>query len=237
MELSQAARSFRTLKRFGRALCGKDLWQFRQVRAETLSLGNRNAAWNIRRSRLPHDAVIYSFGVGEDISFDLALIERFGVSVHAFDPTPRSIAWIQQQNLPTELVFHPFGVGAVDGTCKFCPPRNPQHVSHSLVLRDTPWPTIDVPIYRLSTICRMLGHRRIDLLKMDIEGAEYEVIGDLLNSGIHASQLLIEFHHRWPEIGCAKTREIVRRLNQAGYQIFHVSPGGDEYSFQRAELV
>lgn len=234
--LSQAVQSFRTLKRFGRALCGTALWQFRQVHTDTLSLGERNAEWTIRRSILPHDSTIYSFGVGEDISFDLALIQRFGVTVHAFDPTPRSIAWMQEQNLPPELVFHPFGVGGVDGIRKFSPPRDPQHVSHSLLHRETPWPAIDVPIYRLRTICRMLGHERLDLLKMDIEGAEYEVVDDLLSSGIHASQLLVEFHHRWPEIGRARTREIVQRLNRAGYQIFHVSSGGDEYSFQHAEL-
>ena len=30
--------------------------------------------------------MVYSFGVGQDISWDLAMIERFGVTVHAFDP-------------------------------------------------------------------------------------------------------------------------------------------------------
>ena len=29
-----------------------------------------------------------------------------------------------------------------------------------------------------------LGHDRIDLLKMDIEGAEYEVIRDVVESGV-----------------------------------------------------
>jgi FkbM family methyltransferase len=234
--LSRTVQSFRILKRFGRALCGKELLQFRQVQTHTLSLGERDAQWTIRRAILSPDSVIYSFGVGEDISFELALIERFGVTIHAFDPTPRAIAWMRGQNLPPELVFHPFGVGGVDGTCKFSPPRDPQHVSHSLVHRETPWPAIDVPICRLPTICRELGHGRVDLLKMDIEGAEYEVVDDLLNSTIQVSQLLVEFHHRWPEIRPTRTREIVKRLNRAGYQIFHVSPSGDEYSFQRAEL-
>jgi hypothetical protein len=34
---------------------------------------------------------ILSFGVGTDISFDLELIGELGVTIHAFDPTPKSI--------------------------------------------------------------------------------------------------------------------------------------------------
>ena len=37
----------------------------------------------------------HSGGVGEDASFDLGIIERFGCSVFAFDPTPRAIAFAE----------------------------------------------------------------------------------------------------------------------------------------------
>ena len=36
-------------------------------------------------------------------------------------------------------------------------------------------------VYRLPSIMRMLGHSQLDMLKMDIEGAEYGVIADLLS--------------------------------------------------------
>ena len=39
---------------------------------------------------------------------------------------------------------------------------------------------------------------RIDILKMDIEGAEYDVIDDIINSPVPIAQVLIEFHHRFP---------------------------------------
>jgi len=79
---------------------------------------------------------------------------------------------------------------------------------------------------------KMLGNTAIDVLKMDIEGAEYEVLWDLLGCGIRPRQILVEFHHRWPELGIERTRRAVRELNQAGYLIFNVSASGEEYSFK-----
>ncbi|MGA9473239.1 MAG: FkbM family methyltransferase, partial [Terriglobales bacterium] len=166
----------RSLKRLGRAAAGRDLWQTRQLQIRTLTLGEPDASWTLCPARLGPASTVYSLGVGEDISFDLALIEHFGVTVHAFDPTPRTIAWLKTQTLPAEFVFHPWGVAAIDGSCMFLPPRDASHVSHSLLDRDTPWPAIELPVLRLPTILAMLGHKKIDLLKMDIEGAEYGVI-------------------------------------------------------------
>ena len=227
-ELQDAAR---LAKRAVRALRGEDLWQRAQTGCEKVWLGNAGARWCVCPQDLSTSSVVYSFGVGEDISFDLALIERFGLQVHAFDPTPRSIEWLQTQTVPREFVFYAYGVGDFDGNCAFLPPENPAHVSHSIVARESSRPAIEVAVHRLETIMKMLGHKQVDLLKMDIEGAEYGVLADLLSCGIPVKQLLVEFHHRWPQIGIEKTKQAIRALNQAGYRIFHVSAGGEEYSF------
>jgi hypothetical protein len=102
-----------------------------------------------------------------------------------------------------------------------------------MLQRKTPWPAIEVPVSRLPTILGSLGHEKIHLLKMDIEGAEYEVLANMLASGIQVDQLLIEFHHRWPEVGVEKTRRVLHDLKLSGYRIFHISPSGEEYSFRR----
>ena len=91
-------------------------------------------------------------------------------------------------------------------------------------------------MHRLGTIMKKLGHASVDLLKMDIEGAEYDVLTDMLTQRIPVKQLLVEFHHRWPEVGIEKTRHAIRSLNEAGYRIFNVSPSGEEYSFLRTQV-
>jgi FkbM family methyltransferase len=208
------------------------LWQGVQLSCKRLHLGNDGANWCVCPDGLDCSSIVYSFGVGEDLSFDLELIHRFQFQLHAFDPTPKSIEWVRRQNLPKGFVFHEYGIASFDGSSRFLPPQNPAHVSHTMLERDTAWPAIDLPVRRLTTIMESLGHERIDLLKMDIEGAEYGVLSNLLSSDIRVGQLLVEFHHRWPEVGIEKTKKAVQELNRAGYRIFNVSSTGEEYSFR-----
>lgn len=222
-----------SFKRVIQLVRGRNLWQRPQMRCDEICLGNEKARWYICPDNLSASSVVYSFGVGEDISFDLELISRYHAELHAFDPTPRCIEWVRRQNLPREFVFHEYGLAHFDGLCKFLPPENSAHISHTLLERNLPWPAIELPVKRLTTIMESLGHDHIDLLKMDIEGAEYDVLNDLLSVGIRVDQLLVEFHHRWPEIGVHKTKVAIRYLNEAGYRIFNVSPTGDEFSFRR----
>ena len=79
-----------------------------------------------------------------------------------------------------------------------------------------------------------LGHDHIDLLKIDIEGAEYGVIENLMHERVDIRQLLVEFHHHDHHVdgmSAERTKEAVENLNRAGFKIFHVTPRGEEYSF------
>jgi FkbM family methyltransferase len=174
---------------------------------------------------------VYSFGIGEDLSFDLELIARYGLQVHAFEPTPRSLAWVRSQTLPEALVVHEFGLGIWDGMASFRPPSDPTHVSYSMLRSDGDGSAIQAPVCRLSTIAAMLGHPRIDLLKLDIEGGEYAALPDCLAGGLRIEQLLVEFHHRWDFVGVSQTKRTISLLRTAGYRIADVSPSGCEFTF------
>lgn len=201
------------------------------VRCRTEFHGSPYGGWTLCPDGLDCDSVVYSFGVGEDITFDRSLIARFGVTVHAFDPTPRAVAWVRRQVVPASFVFHPYGVADYDGVAQFFAPDDPAHVSRSMVYGARGAETAEGEVHRLETILRMLGHTRIDLLKLDIEGAEYAVLEDLIRSGVDVGQLLVEFHHRRPEIGATRTEEAIRRLREVGLRLFHISDNGQNYAF------
>ena len=199
-----------------------------------LTLGSSYGAHCVCPSGLDARSVVYSFGVGEDISFDLALIEKLNVTVHAFDPTPRALELVRRCGAPASFVMHPFGLAARDGKASFFPPANPAHVSHSLVARATSnTAALEVEMRRLPTVMRELGHSHIDVLKMDIEGEEYAVIEDMLTERLDVRQLLIEFHHQFENVSLAQTKAAVEALAAAGYRVFDVSPNGRELSFTR----
>lgn len=213
---------------------GRDFYQFRQVKRSRQTFGNRYADWTFCPDGLDKGSVIYSFGVGEDVSFDLKLIEHYKLHVHAFDPSPRSIEWVSKQELVDAFHFYPYGLAGRDGEITFSEPE--EQGAHSLKIYSNSGSgdgnkTHVLPVHRLATILEKLGHERIDVLKMDIEGAEYEVIDDIINAPVPIIQVLIEFHHRFGNIGVGKTREAISKLNKAGYRVFNVSASGEELSF------
>lgn len=213
-------------------------------------LGTPYGGWIIpERSQLNPESICYLAGAGEDISFDCALVNRFNCSVRIMDPTPRAVDHFQRlkesvlagrkfpvnnsqeefyELLPPQLekvTFIPAGLSNRDEQLKFFFPRNPEHVSCSTEnLQDTE-KYFSAQCYRLSTIMSLQGDRRLDLLKMDIEGAEYSVIRDLIDSNLIPSLLLIEFDeaHTPKDSGAPKRIEThVQMLLNAGMRCVSV---------------
>ncbi len=225
-------KTFHKLLRLPKVLQGKDFYFPIQIKKECLEFGNQGANWTFIPGNLDENSIIYSFGVGEDISFDLGLIKKFDLQIYAFDPTPKSIKWVKSQKTPVNFKLHEYGLSDKNGEVTFFPPKNPNHVSATLLDRpETKENAYNVPVKNLKTILKELNHSCIDLLKIDIEGAEYSVIDNIIESKIEIKQLLIEFHHRFENVGMEKTKEAVIKLNKAGYLIFNISKTGEEYSF------
>ncbi|MEI6654325.1 MAG: FkbM family methyltransferase [Verrucomicrobiota bacterium] len=187
-------------------------------------------AWTIAADSIEPGHIVYSFGLAENIAFDLNLIRDFGAVVHGFDPTPESVAWIRSQHLPSNFHHHPVAIAAHDGTLEFSLPEPGTGMCASAHLKARAG-TVVVPCRKISTIMEELGHNHIDLLKMDIEGAEYEVLDEILRHELPVRQILVEFHHRFPGIGIGRTLDTVKRLRDAGYKLFHVSPWCEEFAF------
>jgi FkbM family methyltransferase len=221
-------------KRFFKRLVGKELRLKNDIDVASI----KDGGWWFTPEGLNENSIVYSLGVGDEIDFDLSIIDKYGVTVHGFDPTPNSIDMLAGTDLPDRFHFHPWAVTAQDGSLKFYPrlkkDGSKSDVMYTMIAeKETIDDVIEVPAYSLSSIAEKLGHQHIDLLKMDIEGAEYEVLDGLLASPIKPTQLLVEFHHRFADIGMEKTADIIRRLRDDGYKIFAISEIGREVSFLR----
>jgi FkbM family methyltransferase len=203
-----------------------------QTNTQKKWMGNEYGGFYVAPKSLNKNSIIYSIGIGEDISFDLDLITQFGCTIQGFDPTPKSIQWLKKNQPHSNFIFHEYGIDTKDGETTFFLPKNPNLISGALhKTNNAGAETITVPVKKITTICKELGHKHIDLLKMDIEGAEYSVIPDILSSKISIHQILIEFHHRFIDDGFKKNKEIIRMLNGNDYKIFAVSDSLMEISF------
>ncbi|HVS88352.1 MAG TPA: FkbM family methyltransferase [Candidatus Acidoferrum sp.] len=214
-------------------------WRFApprvQVQRALQAIGSEYGGYSLDPSFISPGAVVYSLGVGEDISFDLGLIQRYGLTVHAFDPTPRVKTWLASQVLPEQFHFHDVGIADFDGDGIFYLPPRQDYISHSLIrARQYSRDSIQVPMIRLHTAMQRLGHKRIDLLKVDIEGAEYTVLQDLIEERIPVTQILVEFHHRLSSVGTRATRRMLSLLEDYGMRICHVCPRMEIFTLVRA---
>jgi len=197
--------------------------------------------WMICPVGISRSSTILSLGVGNDVRFDRRMIETYGCEVHAYDPTPRWVDWIKTQELPAQFHFHPYAVGGTDSVMQLYPRVKKGKRSDTMMTMfeegDGKGTPVEVTVKRISTILSELGVREIDILKMDIEGAEYEVIDDILDSGISVYQLVVEFHHRFRTLSVEKTKAVLLKLRAAGYRIFHITDKCREYSFIHEETL
>ena len=202
---------------------------------DTAKLYGGNHGWVVDYSKLNSNSVVYSVGVGSNIDFDLALIEELKLAVYAFDPTPRSIEWIKKQSLSKSFKFIPVGLGSNDGEMEFFPPRKESSTHFSPIDRydNLGVETIKAPVKTLRSLAQEFGHQTIALLKMDIEGAEYDVIDNLEEQGVEINQILIEFHHMYKGISLDDTKNAIDKLRKLGFELFHISQRTYEFSFRK----
>lgn len=194
--------------------------------------GSSYGGFYINPNLLNEKSVVYSFGIGKDISFDKRVMKCHKCNVYGFDPTPKAINYIK--SLPQNPLFHfyDFGLSTSTKMEKFLLPINKRMVSGSMTSNEfvSEENSIEVQMKSLSDIAKMLGHSRIDVLKIDIEGSEYEVLESILSTNITIVQLLIEFHDRFFE-GELKSKKTVELLKEKGFEIFGASINFEEISF------
>lgn len=198
--------------------------------------------WGLPLNYVKDGDVVYSFGICDDIDFELALLQEKAVTVYAFDPTPYSVNWIADQELPGEFIFTPLACAASDGQFYLYPLINKGGDKSTTMFsfheqqedRDD---GVLVEALTLKSTMNKMSHDAIDVLKMDVEGAEYAVIEGMLTAGILPKMVMVEFHHRFKGMGKEKTIKAVNDLKQAGYLIVYISPAGREICFLHQNCV
>jgi len=234
-----------------------DLW-FVRVKCRRVWLGGEGCGFYVCQDALPARAggekgaagksrglISYSAGVGDDVSFDLALYENFATSeIRLFDPTPLTVEWVARQKLPEEFRFHPWGISGETGTVDFYLSDTTEAssaASSSMIADGNKWVSkerkIAVEVKSIADIARENGHTFVDLLKMDIEGSEFDVIESFKRlDGVRFGQICIEFHQRFFPDRWRVLNQAVKTLSDCGYKCFAVNWNMMEFSFLNVRM-
>jgi len=226
--------SLKSLKHRLNVLRGKDIVLSLDTSQRTEYHGTEYGGFAILENSLGPDSVVLSCGVGEDASFDLAIMRKYGCQILAVDPTPRAIDYVGRNVHAKGFSLLEVAVSSHDGHARFYLPQNRDWVSGSL----NPGGTIssdfiEVSCLRIGSILRRANISRLDLLKLDIEGAEYDVLEEYISDKEppRAKQIALEFHHHFQNYHKLHTLKLCDRLRKAGYALAWVSPTHREALF------
>lgn len=159
------------------------------------------------------NCLVYSFGSNGEVTFEEALINMTeSCEVHIFDYSlsPEKAEIVQSVSGAT---LHEYGIGAEDSFVT-APVSDGQSTVNQYQLKN------------LSSIMSDLGHTWIDVLKMDVEGAEFEILPALvahyaaLNESVPVTQAQIEYHH---STGSPPMTDLVNTLllmEESGFRTF-----------------
>ncbi|NXP81782.1 MET24 protein, partial [Ramphastos sulfuratus] len=152
---------------------------------------------------------LYSLGLGnEDNQFEVSMANS-GCEVHRFDPSIKS-AHVQEGQ---HLWYHRLSIDWRD--------PNPAIAAHKLHSNTK----------KLGTILNEFGHQKIDVLKADVESAEWKILENLLLEDVveQIGQLVFEVHIHWPGFEVSGNDSTVvrywysllRELELKDFRLFH----------------
>lgn len=223
--------------------------------------GNKNAQWTCLVQGI-EGSVVVSIGAGEDISWDVQISAAFDSKIIIVDATPRAVEHVLSvfEEIERDGCVLAYGepvqglkrenfslvqkyVWTEEGHSEAFAPSNPQHVSHSIVDFQNQYAKagdfIVVPTITLKALLKSQGVDPLELkiLKMDIEGAEVEVIAQMLQEGIKPHQILVEYDELgFPtKKGIERVRGSIDMLYAASYELVWTS-GVSDFLFIRSDI-
>lgn len=136
--------------------------------------------------------------------------DLYGCRVFAFEPNPTPFALLEQRFADhPEVVTLPYGLGAADEDLSL-ELAGPGSSLHGTISGEGH--SVAVHIRDVVSALDELGLERIDLMKINIEGAEYDLLDRLGADGGFARvrYLLVQFHEWHP--GAHRRRRAIRRV-------------------------
>jgi FkbM family methyltransferase len=212
----------RATRRIGRTF--KKHVRLRKARREGLVYVEPNFVY---RPTLSRESVVVDGGCSHEADFSVWLIRRHGVRAFGVDPTRKHRAALRalEGENGGRFVHLPCAIAATDAFLTFHESRVNESGSilddHVNITHD-PTTSYDVEALTLGSLLKRIGVETVEILKLDLEGAEYELFDRMTPEELSPfKQVFVEFHHHAvSHFGEADTRRIVDRIAGFGFKQF-----------------
>jgi len=199
-----------------------------------IELGSAYGGWIVPGDLIEPPWLCYCVGAGGDVSFDLELIRRYGVTVRAFDPVAEYVeSALAQAGGEQRFSAYQAAIAAGDGSLRMqiTHDARSRSVSPAGVYESDKF--VELPGRSLRSLMSELGDDQVDLLKLDIEGSEYVVLPtiDLVALGVRV--FAVQLHHTGT---VRRARALIASHRRAGYQPVACRPSV-KLTFVRGDLL
>ena len=172
-------------------------------------------------------SLLIDVGCGHEAEFALYAIEAYGCRTVGVDPTKKHEPFLTAIEEKTEGRFRYLNcaVASTNGTLTFFESTENESGSlldnHTNVLRDHVY-SYDVEAVTLRKLLEKIGVEEADFLKLDLEGAEYNLLESVdINDLSRFRQVFVEFHHHCiPDRSKQDTEELAASLREMGLKSF-----------------
>lgn len=179
-------------------------------------------------------SVIIDAGCGTDAELAMHFTIKHGLKAYGIDPTQKHQNALMKLEQKSEGNFQHIkkAVASNNVTLTFYESKTNESGSlltdHINVLSDQT-NEYEVETITLNDLKRFSPTGQLDFVKLDLEGAEYELFDGIeLEDLAGIKQLFVEFHHHClPRYTKAHTQQIVKKIEQAGLKTLTV----DEHNF------
>lgn len=187
-----------------------------------VSVGSSYGGYTVPGNLIRSGWLCYCVGTGADVTFELELIRRWDARARSFEAVPHYVEHVRSQvGDQPRLTVDQAALAAADGPVRMQVTHiaGSQSVSAAGLYDTNSY--IEVPGRTLQSLMAEYGDSQIDLLKIDVEGLEYELLPTLDLNSLGVKVLCVQLHHT---ASVRHAKQLLSLLKAGGYELVACRP-------------
>lgn len=164
------------------------------------------------------------FDIGANVGLFTKFIKTQGAKkVYCFEPNPTAIKHLHNNFKDDDsVVLNDFAVSHKDGKIELNIDESNSLISSVFTQTNN---KLNIDCYSFDTLFKKFNLNKIDLVKIDIEGGEFDIIDNLSEETFNKiDTFLIEYHDFYFTDGMEKVIKLINKLNINGYEVMDATP-------------